>query len=86
MLNFDLCTPTRVCFGRGRENEAGALIAAQGARELRGGFIGASPYKECPSWCKFKGICGTEGDRVRRECSATCADIANAAHAAKEKV
>ena len=32
MLNFDLCTPTRVCFGRGRENEAGALIAAQGAR------------------------------------------------------
>lgn len=63
-----------------------SLIAAQGARELRGGFIGASPYKECPSWCKFKGICGTEGDRVRRECSATCADIANAAHAAKEKV
>lgn len=32
MLNFDLCTPTRVCFGRGRENEAGTLIAAQGAR------------------------------------------------------
>ena len=32
MENFELQTPTRIYFGRGRENEAGAIAKAHGAR------------------------------------------------------
>ena len=33
MLNFDLCTPTEVFFGRGRENEVGGIIARRGYKK-----------------------------------------------------
>ena len=33
MENFELQTPTRIYFGRGRENEAGAIAKAHGARK-----------------------------------------------------
>ena len=33
MLDFDLCTPTELYFGRGRENEVGAILAAHGAKK-----------------------------------------------------
>ena len=60
------------------------LLAEQGGAELKKGFIGACPYGKCPSWCKYKGLCGSEGDRVRRDETITCADIAEIARREKE--
>lgn len=61
------------------------LLAEQGGEELKKGFIGASPHGNCPSWCKYKGICGSEGDRVRKKEKITCADVAEIARRAKEE-
>lgn len=42
MKNFELCTPTKIYFGRGREKEAGAIIASLGCRKPLVYFGGGS--------------------------------------------
>lgn len=64
--------------------EYSTMLADQGMKELKKGFIGASPYKECPSWCKFKGLCGMDGEG-RPGHKASCAEIAQIARNEKEK-
>lgn len=64
--------------------EYSALISENGIKELKKGFVGASPYKECPSWCKFKGLC--RSDAEGRPChKTTCVEIAQISHNEKEE-
>lgn len=60
------------------------MLAENGIRELKKGFIGASPYKACPTWCNFKGLCAMDGDG-RPSHKTTCAEIAAISANEKEK-
>ncbi len=65
----------------------GGLVAKQGAKELREGYIAPTPYEGGCKYCKFGGMCGFHRDRSaeRKEEKISPAEIATIAREATEK-
>lgn len=61
----------------------GVLVANRGARELKDGFIAATPYDGSCDYCSLKGMCRGKAEYTRKEASVSCEQIA--AIAAREK-
>ena len=60
------------------------LVSGQAEREMRAGNITPSPYEGVCRYCKYKGMCGFDGE-PRKEGTMKCAEIVKIARAAKEE-